>query len=736
MTVTETVGVEQEDTSFTSFMPQIPAYALPEGPYVPTYADPYTSNRPTPRLVRWLVPRDPATRAAVRLSLLRLVITTNLVLAVYYLTWRYARSINWANWWIAVPLLAAETYSFVDTALFCLSMWKLRERGEPPPPPEYALVDVFICTYNEPVELVRKTARAAQAIRYPHITHILDDGARPEMRKVAEEERVDYISRSKAWKDMPRHAKAGNIVNALHQTDGEFILFLDADQIASPEILDRTLGFFHDPRVGFLQTTQYFYNVPKGDPFGSQAPLFYGPIQQGKDGWNAAFFCGSNAVVRREALMQVGITSYIRELDERVRRTLRAATSMLRTAEKELPRDADPRFRMGLRVLHMAVRDARLALRKGTPIQEVTWDFQRCAEEVANLFVMDDLAEIRAELADLSDLGDADPVRLDDRLADIVSDDAALKALAGRTISPLAAIGVVRELLMAVDVDRSDEAHPVMPMATISVTEDMATAMRMHGLGWKSVYSNETHCVGLAPEDLGTALQQRLRWAQGTIQVLLRENPLVQRGLSLAQRLMYFGTMWSYLSGFFAVIYLVAPIFYLFFGWMPVHAYSNDFFRHLLPYLLINQLLFVVVSWGRPTWRGRQHSLALFPIWITAVTSAVGSVFFGRKLAFAVTSKTRQTGVFWRLVRWQIAVMTLLAAASVYGLARLALGLATSGGVILMNVFWAVYDIVMLWGVMTALFYKPAEEETYAEEMRTDMALSLYPRVSEIRGRA
>lgn len=193
MTITEPARADQaDDMSFASFMPSLPAYVPEEGPYVPTYADPYASERPPPRMLRWLMPRNPATRAAMRLSLLRLIITTNLLLAIYYLSWRYMHSINWANWWIAVPLLAAETYSFVDTALFCLSMWKVRERGEPPPPPEHALVDVFICTYNEPVELVRTTARAAQAIRYPHITHILDDGARPEMRRVAEEEGVSY----------------------------------------------------------------------------------------------------------------------------------------------------------------------------------------------------------------------------------------------------------------------------------------------------------------------------------------------------------------------------------------------------------------------------------------------------------------------------------------------------------------------------------------------------------------
>src|SRR4029453_3529912 len=97
-------------------------------------------------------------------------------------------------------------------------------------------------------------------------------------------------------------------------------LILDADQIPSPEILHRTLGYFSDPKVAFVQTPQWFYNVPPGDPFGSQAPLFYGPILQGKDGWNAAFFCGSNAVLRREALMQVGITPHVRELRGRGRR--------------------------------------------------------------------------------------------------------------------------------------------------------------------------------------------------------------------------------------------------------------------------------------------------------------------------------------------------------------------------------------------------------------------------------
>src|SRR5207302_10891008 len=121
---------------------------------------------------------------------------------------------------------------------------------------------------------------------------------------------------------------------------------------------------------------------------------------------------------------------------------------------------------------------------------------------------------------------------------------------------------------------------------------------------------------GLAPEDCRSSFPRRLRWAQGTIQVLLRENPLLARGLSVGQRLMYLATMWGYLSGFASVIYLVGPMIFLVFGLSPVSSWSPDFFWHLIPYLLVNQLLFTAVGWGKHTWRGQQYALALFPLWI------------------------------------------------------------------------------------------------------------------------
>ncbi|GIW00058.1 glycosyltransferase [Roseiflexus sp.] len=656
---------------------------------------------------------DPDVRAELRLRLLRVLVATNLLLGFLYLSWRYTATINWSAWPIALGLVVAETYSYIDAWLFGLTLWRLKQRGEPPPPPSQATVDVFITCYNEPVEIVRETAIAARDIRYPHRTYLLDDGNSSAMRAMAQEIGIGYLVRSEEWKGKQRHAKAGNLNNALCQTNGEFVLVLDADQIPSPDILDRTLGYFADERVALVQTPQWFYNVPPDDPLGSQAPLFYGPIMQGKDGWNAAFFCGSNAILRREALMQIGIANYVRDLELRVQRALRTAETLLRRAVRQAQAVNNGAALAAINDLQAAVRASRRMLREGRPIQEVTWYFQQRAAAAARPLVAEDLARLRAEVATIPGLNEDED--LTTNLSRSLDDETILHELTIRERSPLAAIATVRELLLAVDVDRSDEAQPVMPLATISVTEDMATAMRLHAAGWRSVYHDEILARGLAPEDLRSALQQRLRWAQGTIQVMLRENPLFIRRLGWGQRLMYFATMWSYLSGFFSVIYLAAPILYLIFGMLPVRAQAEEFFWRLVPYLITNELVFAVAGWKRATWRGRQYSLALFPLWIRAVISAIGNVYAGRPLGFVVTPKVRQGGMhLWgqlRLVRIQVITMALLILSAIWGLGRLALGVQTEGIPTLVNIFWIGYDLLMLSVVIDAALYQPEEQE-------------------------
>lgn len=676
--------------------------AIPEptAPLPLTYVQPYPDAGRAPL---WLV---------------RSLITLNLALGVNYVAWRYAETINWTQWWVAIPLIIAETYSLIDAFLFGLSMWKWRGgRAAAEPPVPDLTVDVFITTYNEPVELVRTTVRAARAVRYPHRTYILDDGSSAAIGAMAREEGVGYLTRTAEWRNRPRHAKAGNVINALSLTQGEFVAILDADQIPAPEFLDRTLGYFRDPKVAFVQTPQFFYNVPPSDPYGAQAPLFYGPIQEGKDAWNAAFFCGSNAVLRREALMFTGVAFYVRDTEAKVRATLKAAQRMLRQKTRALSgAGTDAPAIEAMRDLSLAVSLALESLDAGEQIQTVTWAFQRKAEAASRLVVDADLERIRA---DLSEIARHEPPVFE--VAPAPPDARALHALSGRTSSPLAAVTEVRSLLLGVDVDRAEEVHAVLPMATISVTEDLATAMRMHSLGWTSVYHGENLVIGLAPEDLASAMTQRLRWAQGTLQVMFRENPLTIRGLTVPQRLMYFGTMWSYLFGLVAPVYLLAPVFYLFMGWMPVRAYSVEFVWHLVPFLVVNEIMFGVIGYGRPTWRGRQYSLALFPVWLTALWTATGQVFLGRDLAFAVTPKTRQGRAPWRLVRWQLLAMLLLFAAGLYGIAQLVVG-TTQTLPIGINLLWITYDITLLSVVVRALTYTPPDHPPTPESMHVHPA--------------
>ncbi|MBT2512612.1 glycosyltransferase family 2 protein [Arthrobacter sp. ISL-30] len=631
----------------------------------------------------------------------RLIVVMTVVLGVNYVAWRWLGSLNWDAWWIAVPLVAAETYSLIDVLLFGMTVWRLKSRGAPPAAPDDATVDVFITTYNEPLDLVMTTALAAKDIHRPHSTWILDDGDREELRRLAEEHGIGYVTRSADWADMPRHAKAGNLNNALMVTHGEFLLILDADQIPEPDILDKTLGYFNNPRVALVQTPQYFINVPKDDPLGSQAPLFYGPIQQGKDGWNAAFFCGSNALLRREALMQLGLVGYVRETERNIRQALAASRSAIRKARRSADAD-NPLVEHMLNEVEAVTNEAQEQLETGASLSEITYRVRRKVEQAVQTLVQADFSALQSDLEEIAAL---ELAHVGESGLPVVAGDA-VEVMSGREWSPLGALESVQAILDAISVERINEAQPVMPLATISVTEDMATAMRLHALGWQSVYHHEVLANGLAPEDLKTMLTQRLRWAQGTVQVMLRENPLVQRGLSWGQRLMYFATMWTYLGGFTAVVYFAAPIVYLAFGVLPVSSLSTDFFIRFIPFMLANQLLFWVAGRGIKTWRGQQYSLALFPTWIKACTTAARNVWFGRPLGFAVTPKARQSGgPGWSLIRPQIVVSALLVVALIVGVARLAAGLLEPVGT-LVNVVWVAFDLVVMSVLFRAVRYK------------------------------
>lgn len=243
-----------------------------------------------------------------KLAVSRVAIVLATVFTLRYFVWRAAYTMNPAAKVFFYAFLTAEGLSFVESLFFYFIAWRPTRYARPEVLPGRT-VDVFIPTYNEPVDLLRETVLCAVNMKYPHKTYILDDGHRDEVRELAAEFDCGYIARTDR-----AHAKAGNLNNALTQTDGEFIVTLDADHVAAPELIEDTIGFFIDPSVGVVQGTQDFYNL---DSFQhrinweqragwQQQELFFSVIQPGKDRYNATFYCGSPGILRRSALDEIG----------------------------------------------------------------------------------------------------------------------------------------------------------------------------------------------------------------------------------------------------------------------------------------------------------------------------------------------------------------------------------------------------------------------------------------------
>ncbi len=253
----------------------------------------------------------PLPESIVRRTTIRAIAVSALIVTAAYLAWRTTATVDLAVWWVSVPLLVLEIHAALGLALFTFSLWDVDRR----PVTRSVIVTtervaVLIPTYNESLEILTPTIAAAVAMHVDHETWVLDDGDRPEVERLAADLGARYLTRPEHL-----HAKAGNLNHALGVIEADFIAVLDADHVAAPEFLVRTLGYFDDPRIAIVQTPQEFYNT---DSFEHQAgqngeedrfheqTLFYRVLQPGKNRWGGAFWCGTSAVVRVTALRDVG----------------------------------------------------------------------------------------------------------------------------------------------------------------------------------------------------------------------------------------------------------------------------------------------------------------------------------------------------------------------------------------------------------------------------------------------
>lgn len=474
-------------------------------------------------------------RVGGRLETLTLVMLS-VITSLRYMYWRITDTIGFHNVvdaFFGYGLLLAEIYALTVMLLsYFQTAWPLRRKPTPLPVDRslWPTVDVYIPTYNEPLDVVRQSVLAAQSLDWPADklrVYVLDDGRRQEFREFSEQAGVGYLTRPDN-----KHAKAGNINAALTKTDGEFIAVFDCDHVTVRSFLQICMGWFlKDKRLALLQTPHVFFSP---DPFErnlgtfrnvpNEGELFYGVIQDGNDLWNATFFCGSCAVMRRSSLDAVG--------------------------------------------------------------------------------------------------------------------------------------GVAVE----------------------SVTEDALTALKMNRLGFNTAYLAVPQAAGLATENLSRHIGQRTRWARGMAQIIRTNNPLLGKGLKIGQRLCYLSAMLHFFFGLPRVVFLTAPLAYLFFHANVFQASAIMVAAYALPHIVLSNLTGSRIQ-GRfrhSFWNEVYESVLAWYIMRPALVTLISP----KTALFNVTAKggiIRESYFDWTLARPYVVLLGLNLAGFIVGVISLVTGYGGRG---------------------------------------------------------
>jgi cellulose synthase (UDP-forming) len=234
--------------------------------------------------------------------------------------------------------------------------------------------------------------------------------------------------------------------------------------------------------------------------------------------------------------------------------------------------------------------------------------------------------------------------------------------------------------------------------AVETITEDVHTGMRIHGQGWKSLYYNKDLAAGMAQDSFVDVIKQRLRWARGMTQIFCLENPMFAKGLSFAQRICYFTGIWYFFHGLPRLAFLVAPLFFLLFGFKTINSGFIEVLIYYLPSFIATSIGYTIVS------RGVRHSFwsevyeTTFCIYLSLTTFLT---FLAPKNAkFRVTPKGNliaSVNFNWRIVLPQI----LITALTLFGIGMaITRGSQTPeyAGGIYANLIWSVYNLILLLG--------------------------------------
>jgi cellulose synthase (UDP-forming) len=228
--------------------------------------------------------------------------TLGITMGFTYLVWRAAFTSHDVNPFLFLLLFGAETFGFLSFLTLVVDAWRVdpTPRREPLDLP----TDIVIPTYDEGRAIVEPTIIGALLVKGNTTIYLADDGRREEMRALADEYGIHYVTRPDNL-----HAKAGNLNAILPRLTGELLLILDADHVPSPDFLEATSGYFRDPKIALVQTAHSFRNhnsVMHDEEGRHEQSLFFDVLMPSRNRIGTAFWCGSAAVLRTDALRAIG----------------------------------------------------------------------------------------------------------------------------------------------------------------------------------------------------------------------------------------------------------------------------------------------------------------------------------------------------------------------------------------------------------------------------------------------
>ena len=198
-----------------------------------------------------------------------------------------------------------------------------------------------------------------------------------------------------------------------------------------------------------------------------------------------------------------------------------------------------------------------------------------------------------------------------------------------------------------------------------SKSEDIWTSLKLHELGYHSVYINKVLAIGKTPETIKAYSKQQLRWATGSFEIFLYKNPLFNKKLTFDQRIQYLATTAFYFNGFAIAALLLLPILQIFFNLTPI-ALDISFIEWLLLYsgFYFTQLLLSMLTMGGLKYQTLMLSAVSFPIYIKAFFNALRR----RDEAWQATNRVGAYDSAFNYIRTQTYVFIFLLITTIVGI--------------------------------------------------------------------